>query len=107
MPGAPGEQVRRYVSGVLSERARGPAGSSAYVTVLFSVFAGTIDRPELERCLAESVDEAGSVACVRRMLPGPDEEVIRRITRISGRWRGGPGDARPLTRTRSRMAQDP
>ncbi|MFE3503335.1 amino acid adenylation domain-containing protein [Kitasatospora sp. NPDC059160] len=56
----------------------------AYVTILFSVFAGAISGPELERCLAGTVDESSFVAGVHRMLPALDEEVIRRITRIVG-----------------------
>ncbi|MFJ8474488.1 amino acid adenylation domain-containing protein [Kitasatospora sp. NPDC094011] len=83
-PGSP--RVGR-AGGRAGGRERGREASyadPAYVTILFSVFAGTIGGPELERCLAESVDEAGFVACVRRMLPGLDEEVIRRITRIVG-----------------------
>lgn len=56
----------------------------AYLTILFSVFAGAISGPELERCLAETVDEESFVAGVHRMLPELGEEVIRRITRIVG-----------------------
>ncbi|MEV7023137.1 amino acid adenylation domain-containing protein [Kitasatospora sp. NPDC093558] len=56
----------------------------AYVTILFSVFAGAISGPDLERCLAESTDEDAFVASVHRLLPALDEELIRRITRIVG-----------------------
>ncbi|MBD0690640.1 hypothetical protein BG452_31705 [Streptomyces sp. CBMA123] len=55
-----------------------------YVTILFSVFAGAISGPELERCLAETIDESTFVACVHRMLPALGAEVIRRNTRIVG-----------------------
>ncbi|AUY50156.1 amino acid adenylation domain-containing protein [Streptomyces sp. CB01881] len=58
--------------------------NSAYLTILFSVFAGAVGSPELERCLAEVEDEDGFVAFVHRLLPELDEEMIRRITRIVG-----------------------
>ncbi|KJS62616.1 amino acid adenylation domain-containing protein [Streptomyces rubellomurinus] len=56
----------------------------AYLSILFSVFAGTISGPDRERCLAEAADEDGFVRFVHRMLPELDEELIRRITRIVG-----------------------
>ncbi|MFD8784956.1 amino acid adenylation domain-containing protein [Kitasatospora sp. NPDC059599] len=56
----------------------------AYVTILFGVFTGRISGPDLERCLASAADEDGFVACVHRMLPELDEELIRRITGIVG-----------------------
>ncbi|WP_371502081.1 amino acid adenylation domain-containing protein [Kitasatospora sp. NBC_00374] len=55
----------------------------AYLTVLYSVFAGSISGPGLAECLAEAHDEDGFTAFVHRMLPDLDEEVIRRITRIA------------------------
>ncbi len=54
------------------------------MTILFGVFTGRIRGPELERCLAETSDEATFVASVHRMLPDLDEELIRRITGIVG-----------------------
>ncbi|MEU1286415.1 amino acid adenylation domain-containing protein [Kitasatospora sp. NPDC005856] len=56
----------------------------AYLTILFGVFAGRISGPDLERCLADTVDEPTFVAGVHRMLPELDEELIRRITGIVG-----------------------
>ncbi|MFB6889288.1 amino acid adenylation domain-containing protein [Kitasatospora sp. NPDC056327] len=56
----------------------------AYLTILYSVFAGSISGPGLDACLAEVRDEDGFTAFVHRLLPGLDEEVIRRITRIVG-----------------------
>ncbi|MEE1788816.1 amino acid adenylation domain-containing protein [Streptomyces sp. SP17BM10] len=79
----PGNPKARQADG----RQRGREASyadPAYVTILFSVFAGTISGPDLERCLAESTDEDGFVASVHRLLPALDEELIRRITRIVG-----------------------
>ncbi|MGW1172904.1 amino acid adenylation domain-containing protein [Kitasatospora sp. NPDC002543] len=56
----------------------------AYLTILFGVFTGRISGPELERCLAETVDEPTFVASVHRMFPDLDQELIRRITGIVG-----------------------
>ncbi|MER5349214.1 amino acid adenylation domain-containing protein [Kitasatospora sp. NPDC002551] len=56
----------------------------AYLTILYSVFAGSVHGPELERCLAEVRDEDGFAAFVHRLLPDLDEELIRRIARIVG-----------------------
>ncbi|MFE7541680.1 amino acid adenylation domain-containing protein [Streptomyces platensis] len=54
----------------------------AYVTILFSVFAGSIGGPELDRCLAATRDEDSFVAVVHSRFPALDEQLIRRITRI-------------------------
>ncbi|MFE6872674.1 amino acid adenylation domain-containing protein [Kitasatospora sp. NPDC057692] len=56
----------------------------AYLTILYSVFAGSIGGPELARCLAEVDDEEGFAAFVHRLLPDLDEELIARIARIVG-----------------------
>ncbi|GAA2983798.1 hypothetical protein GCM10010519_17840 [Streptomyces lactacystinicus] len=58
--------------------------NQGYLTILFGVFTGRISGPELERCLADTVDEPTFVASVHRMLPELDEELIRRITGIVG-----------------------
>ncbi|MGW4895866.1 amino acid adenylation domain-containing protein [Kitasatospora sp. NPDC004240] len=57
----------------------------AYVTILYSVFTGTVDGPDLERCLETVRDEGGFTAHVHRLLPELDEGLIRRIVRIVGR----------------------
>lgn len=54
----------------------------AYVTILFSVFAGSIKGPELQRCLEVTRDEDSFVAFVHGLLPTLGEPMIRRITRI-------------------------
>ena len=54
----------------------------AYVTILFSVFAGSLSGPELDQCLEAARDEDSFIAFVQRMLPALDQELIRRITRI-------------------------
>ena len=53
-----------------------------YVTILFSVFAGTISGPELDRCRAVAHDEDGFVSFVHDLFPDLDEPLIRRIIRI-------------------------
>ncbi|MDH6121313.1 amino acid adenylation domain-containing protein [Kitasatospora sp. GAS204A] len=54
----------------------------AYVTILFSVFAGSISGPDLQRCLEVTRDEDSFVAFVHALLPSLGEPMIRRITRI-------------------------
>ncbi|WP_327673479.1 amino acid adenylation domain-containing protein [Kitasatospora sp. NBC_00458] len=56
----------------------------AYLTILYSVFAGSISGPGLARCLAEVRDEDGFAAFVHGLLPELDEEMVRRIARIVG-----------------------
>ncbi|WP_073919902.1 non-ribosomal peptide synthetase family protein [Streptomyces sp. CB00455] len=56
----------------------------AYVTILFSVFTGTISGPELERCLSRTRDEESFTDCVRTAVPELDPEMIRRITKLVG-----------------------
>ncbi|MFB6838406.1 amino acid adenylation domain-containing protein [Streptomyces sp. NPDC056361] len=56
----------------------------AYVTILFSVFAGAVNGPELARCLKTAQDEDSFVSFVHDLLPALDEQLIRRITRIVG-----------------------
>ncbi|MFJ3927767.1 amino acid adenylation domain-containing protein [Streptomyces sp. NPDC090022] len=55
-----------------------------YLTILYSVFAGTLSGPGLERCLAAVRDEDAFVDFVAGRYPELDPEVIRRITRIVG-----------------------
>ncbi|MFD0367065.1 amino acid adenylation domain-containing protein [Streptomyces sp. NPDC127114] len=56
----------------------------AYVTILHSVFAGSVSGPEVEECLAAAHDEDAFVAFVHERIPALDERLIRRITRIVG-----------------------
>ncbi|WP_406096111.1 amino acid adenylation domain-containing protein [Kitasatospora purpeofusca] len=56
----------------------------AYLTILHSVFAGSVGGPQLAECLAEVRDEDGFAAFVHRTLPELDEELIRRVARIVG-----------------------
>ncbi|WP_236244129.1 amino acid adenylation domain-containing protein [Streptomyces sp. CC210A] len=54
----------------------------AYVTILFSVFKGTIQGPELEECLRRVTDEESFVEFTAGLLPQLGTETVRRITRI-------------------------
>ncbi|TLS45047.1 amino acid adenylation domain-containing protein [Streptomyces montanus] len=57
-------------------------GNPAYLTILFSVFTGTVHGPHLEACLDEATDESSFVEFVHGLLPALDAGTIRRITRI-------------------------
>ncbi|MBO3735953.1 non-ribosomal peptide synthetase family protein [Actinoplanes flavus] len=54
----------------------------AYLTILFSVFAGTVHGEVVRDCLREVRDEDTFVSFVHRTMPGLDEATIRRIIRI-------------------------
>ncbi|MFF1925104.1 amino acid adenylation domain-containing protein [Streptomyces sp. NPDC058221] len=54
----------------------------AYVTILFSVFAGAIQGPALKECLKRTKDEASFVSFICEILPELDAETARRITGI-------------------------
>ncbi|MCF3961015.1 non-ribosomal peptide synthetase family protein [Streptomyces fuscigenes] len=56
----------------------------AYVTILFSVFAGAIEGRALDACLDRVTDEDSFVRFVHEMLPALDAGTIRRVTRIVG-----------------------
>lgn len=56
----------------------------AYVTILFSVFAGSIEGAALDECLERVSDEESFVRFVHDLLPALDKETILRITRIVG-----------------------
>ncbi|HEX7852361.1 MAG TPA: amino acid adenylation domain-containing protein [Sphingobium sp.] len=54
----------------------------AFLTILFSVFTGSIRDPRLADCLAQVRDEGGFVAHIAALLPDLDRDTIQRITRI-------------------------
>ncbi|KNB53739.1 amino acid adenylation domain-containing protein [Streptomyces caatingaensis] len=54
----------------------------AYLTVLFSVFAGTISGPDVDRCLECVKDEDDFTEFVHDLIPALDTELIRRIVRM-------------------------
>ncbi|WP_202819003.1 amino acid adenylation domain-containing protein [Actinosynnema sp. ALI-1.44] len=53
-----------------------------YVTVLFSVFAGAIDGPLLEDCLAATRDRESFVGFIGENFTGLDVDTVRRIVRV-------------------------
>jgi len=79
----PGNPKVRAVDGDRYGRERSYR-NPAYVTILFSVFAGSISGPELDKCLSAAGDEDGFVSFVQKLFPALDEQLIRRITRIVG-----------------------
>lgn len=54
----------------------------AYLTILFSVFTGTITGHDLDRCLKETRDEDTFVSFIHHLIPGLDKSWITRITKI-------------------------
>jgi len=54
----------------------------AFLTILFSVFAGTIEGPVLERCLETVTDEDSFTEFVTGRFPELDGDVVRRIVAI-------------------------
>jgi thioesterase domain-containing protein/acyl carrier protein len=77
-PGSP-ELDGRVASG-----ADAPAGygNPAYLTILFSVFAGRIDGPALDDCLRQVRDEDGFVSFVRKRIRDLDAGLVRRICAV-------------------------
>ncbi|WP_143091752.1 amino acid adenylation domain-containing protein [Lentzea albida] len=57
-------------------------GNRAFVTILFSVFAGSITDPRLARCLEVSKDEYTFSGFISGEFPDLDRELVRRITKI-------------------------
>ena len=53
-----------------------------YVSILYSVFTGTVSGPDLDACLAAARDEDSFVSFVHERLPGLDEQLLRRVIRI-------------------------
>ncbi|WP_374985125.1 amino acid adenylation domain-containing protein [Streptomyces fradiae] len=60
-------------------------GNPAYLSILYSVFAATVEGPDLRDCLRTVTDEASFTAFVHDRFPALDEGTIRRITRIVAR----------------------
>ncbi|HUQ57304.1 amino acid adenylation domain-containing protein [Lentzea sp.] len=69
---------------VRSDRASDEASydNSAFVTILFSVFAGSITDPKLARCLEIAKDEDSFAAFISSEFRDLDSELVRRIIRI-------------------------
>ncbi|MEU9145075.1 amino acid adenylation domain-containing protein [Streptomyces sp. NPDC048349] len=79
-PGSP--KVR--TDGAAGEERVATYANRAYVTILFSVFTGTISGPLLEKCLAVVKDDEGFVRFISENLPDLDAGLVRRIIRVVG-----------------------
>jgi amino acid adenylation domain-containing protein len=79
-PGMP--QVR--VAGDHARHRGASYRNKAYVAVLFSVFASSIDGPLLDECLEVAEDEDSFVSFISARLGDLDHDLVRRITRIVG-----------------------
>ena len=79
-PGSP--KVRAKVA--LAQDGKPSYANPAYVTILFSVFAGTISGPVLEECLAEATDEESFATFICARFPELDPDLVRRIIGIVG-----------------------
>ncbi|MEU6863833.1 amino acid adenylation domain-containing protein [Streptomyces sp. NPDC046876] len=80
-PGSP--KVRGEGGAAGGERTAGYT-DRAYVTILLSVFTGTISSPLLEKCLAVAEDDEGFARFISENLPDLDTELVRRIVRVVG-----------------------
>jgi amino acid adenylation domain-containing protein len=56
--------------------------NKAYVTILFSVFAGSITDPALRECLEVAKDDESFAAFICSRIKELDAELVKRITRI-------------------------
>jgi amino acid adenylation domain-containing protein len=56
--------------------------NKAYVTILFSVFAGTIRTPLLDKCLAVAKDDESFAAFISENFTNLDIDLVRRIIRV-------------------------
>ncbi|OJH35067.1 amino acid adenylation protein [Cystobacter ferrugineus] len=56
--------------------------NKAYVTILFSVFAGSITDPALDECLKVAKDEESFAAFISRRLENLDPDLVKRIIKI-------------------------
>lgn len=78
---APG-QPRLRPEDAAGASGRADFADRAFVALLFSVFAGTLDGPRLDQCLASVRDEDGFVAFVTTHFPGLGEGLVRAVTEI-------------------------
>ncbi|MBM7117218.1 amino acid adenylation domain-containing protein [Archangium primigenium] len=78
---APGSPKARAAD--TSDLAREPRyDNKTFVTILFSVFAGSITDPALEECLRVATDDDTFAAFIHARSPNLDLELVKRITRI-------------------------
>ncbi|MEU3146500.1 MULTISPECIES: amino acid adenylation domain-containing protein [unclassified Streptomyces] len=74
---APGSPKPRTVGG-----GRASYTDPAYLTILYSVFAGAVTGPALEACLRATTDEESFVSHMVEHLDGLDRELVCRITAV-------------------------
>ncbi|MFD3525397.1 amino acid adenylation domain-containing protein [Streptomyces sp. NPDC058653] len=73
-PGSP--KVEADADGEIAYRDR------AYVTILFSVFAGRINGPELKECLRAAHDDDSFAEFISAAFPHLDTELVKRIAAV-------------------------
>jgi amino acid adenylation domain-containing protein len=56
--------------------------NKTYVTILFSVFTGTISGPLLDKCLAVAKDDESFAEFISENSPGLDIDLVRRIMEV-------------------------
>ncbi|MEV6209036.1 amino acid adenylation domain-containing protein [Kitasatospora sp. NPDC051914] len=74
---APGQPKLRTTGG-----GRACYTDPGYLTILFSVFAGTVTGPALDECLRATGDEESFVSYIVEHFDGLDRELVARITTI-------------------------
>jgi len=77
-PGSP----RVHTAGTSEEDRRATYDNKAYVTILFSVFAGTISGPLLDKCLAVTEDDESFAAFISENFENLDIDLVCRIIRV-------------------------
>ncbi|UNM16894.1 amino acid adenylation domain-containing protein [Streptomyces formicae] len=77
-PGAP----RLRASAAQTHGGEAAYRNPAFVTILFSVFAGTVSGSLLEECLRQATDEEAFAAFIGTAFTGLDTELVKRIVRI-------------------------
>lgn len=78
MPKVPGREAGRADGAVRSGRFR----DLGYLTILFSVFSGSITDPLLDECLSVVTDEESFCSFIAARLTGFDHGQVRRIVRV-------------------------
>ncbi|QES25609.1 amino acid adenylation protein [Streptomyces venezuelae] len=110
-PGKPPVEVRDGAPGEATVDFTDPA----FVAILYSVFAGTVQRSAIAECLASTHDEESFIACLCDRFEHLDRELVRRIVgvvRLTFLFEYGPEDmagqrlAAPVTVFRAAGDQD-
>jgi amino acid adenylation domain-containing protein len=78
---APGQPIVRAAPRA-AMGGHGAYADPAYVTILYSVFAGAIKGPRLEECLRVTRDEESFTSFITTRFPELGRDLVRRIVRI-------------------------